>query len=166
MPAESFDDIYNIEPAIETALKTIIEAEEVSVVRTTDAATDFQKLRPRVELEYIHTDLNQSNSGASTYYRSRLWSGQLNMLIVTNAKADDDGGMNQHFQIRARMRNVMAKLRKDLISTYPTLLPWHTVELVREQGTSPSITPQDGSITSQMTFEFQVNVKPDAWPAE
>jgi len=165
MPADSFDDIYNIEPAIEAAIKYVVELHEIRVVTTNEASDETQETRPRVHVQYIHSDLYQSNSGAP-YYRSRLFSGQLNVLVVSNPENSDNGGIAQHGQLRAKLRNVMAKLRRDLIVTYPEQLPYHTVENIVEQGTSSAITPQDGVLTSQMSFELQVSVKPDAWPAE
>jgi hypothetical protein len=166
MPADSFDQIYTVEAQVESAIKYLFELIEIPCIGTTDAMTEFQNVRPRIEIEYTHSDMNQSNAAIAPYYRSRLFGGQLALLVVSNGVDEPNGGILLHSVLRAKVRNVFAKLRHDLISTYTTLLPYHTIENVMEQGTSPTMDTDGGVITSQMAFEFQVSVKPDAWPTE
>lgn len=166
MSAPTFDEIYSIEPQLDAALDTLLTAEEINTVTPNKAANSFQKPRARVEVVTTHTDLNQSNHNVAPHFRSRLWQEAVAFTVVTNASTEADGGMRWHNQIRARVRNLMAKLRYNLIHVYPELLPYHSVANVVEQGTAPNITPQDGVLISEMNFELTVNVKPDAWPAE
>lgn len=166
MPADTFDQIYSVELQVEAAVKYLFGLAEITCLTSTDAASEHQNVRPRVEAVYTHSDANQSNHTAGPYYRSRLFGGQLTITVVTNAVPEGDGGIALHSTTRANVRNIMAKMRHDLTSTYPERLPYHTISNVMEQGTSPTINTDDGVLTSQLTFDFQVNVKPDAWPAE
>ena len=167
MPADSFDQVYDIETAIEAAFKSFFTAQEIPCYVTNDIA-EIQKSRPRVELMYQHGSEIGHNSTASTYYRPDTFAGGLTVAIVTNAK-DDNTGTIEHSQFRARVRNIMAKSRtafKADADAENALLPYHCVLDVVESGTSPGYEPQDGYYISRISYEIKTNIRPDAWPSE
>lgn len=167
MPADSFDQIYDIETAIESAFKAFFTSQEIDCYTTNDAS-EQQKKRPRVELMYLHGSEAGHNSTASNYYRPDTFLATLVVAVVTNAKGDEVGTA-EHSQFRARVRNAMAKSRTLLKADADganTLLPFHSVMDVVESGTSPAYQPEDGYFISRINYELKTNIRPDAWPAE
>jgi len=167
MPADSLDQIYDFETAIEAAFKAFFVSQEIAAYVTNDIG-ETQKERPRVELMYANGSELGHNSTASTYYRPDTFSGSLNVAVVTNAK-DETAGTAEHAQFRARVRNVMAQSRTALKADRDgdnTALPYHCVLDVMESGTSPAYSPEDGHFVSRLSYELKINIRPEAWPTE
>lgn len=163
--AQTFDEIYEFETQIEAAFKTLFAANEIVCLVQTDAADDFQKVRPRFELRYIHGSPAGHNRPRAPYYRVDSFVSMLEGKLVTNAKNTAGGGLQEHSRYRARIRNVMVKARA-YFAANPTLLQFYTItdDLI-ETGTSPITAPENGVFESDIQFTFKVNVRPDSWPA-
>ncbi len=167
MQAETFDQCYDIEGAVESALKSFFTSQEIAAYTTNDIA-ELQKTRPRVEVVLQLGNENGHNSAIAPYYRPDTFSASLLIGVVTNAK-DDNTGTVEHAQFRARVRNAMAKARTLLKADADgddTLLPYHGILDIVESGTSPAYEPQDGHYISRINYSLIINIRPDAWPAE
>lgn len=169
MLAETFDQVYDIETAIEAGFKTFFTAQDIAAYVTNDAG-ETQKERPRVELMYANGAEAGHNSTASEYYRPDTFLGNLNVAVVTNAK-DESIGTAEHALFRARVRNVMVKCRTAFkadrdASDVSALLPYHCVLDIAESGTAPAYEPENGHYVSRLSYELRINIRPDAWPTE
>jgi hypothetical protein len=169
MPADSFDQVYDIETAIESGFKAVF-AEDGLTAYTINDLGETQKERPRVEIMYQHGGEAGHNSTASTYYRPDTFTGSLTVAVVTNSK-DESIGIAEHAQFRGRVRNIMVKSRTRFkadrdAADVDALLPHHCVLDVVESGTSPGYSPDDGHLVSRINYELKVCIRDDAWPSE
>lgn len=167
--------VYDFERVLEFALKTVLEAAQLKAFTSQavpagndDAQNadlvaqgyellDFQKDRPRVEIEFVcgagqRQFVPHPDTGVET---EAAWKGQYLLKLVTAAD------MRLHSALRTMVRYQMQKLRGTINDVAPMTL--HNLQLLTDAGTSPVITPEDGVFLSTMNFDIDFSIQADAW---
>lgn len=154
MQATDILDLYKYEDAIETAVKTLLSANEITASRQRDAAT---LATPRAEVQFT------TGSGIEHYHnfpganpRPDTFSGSLSVGIVTDRTKNDA----DHTTIRAKVRNLIYDFRDSI----NVLLSYHAILRVLESGTSPLVTAEDNQDVSTVNFTVDFCIRTDAWP--
>ena len=172
MPA-TIEQLYNFESAIETAIKSALLAagikEEYGIeVYTSQDETDFQNIRPRIELEFVASaPTGHRITSNATAYLPDSWEGTLQVALITNS-SDGTSGVTDHSGWRARLRYELDLIESTLVSDAggdDTLLPYHSVNKFLAAGSTPTMKPEDGYIESRLAYEIHFNIRPTAWPS-
>jgi hypothetical protein len=150
--------LFDIESAIEDAVKTLLESVQLTAVTRRTASEAFQQKRPRVELMLVLGQEMEHFQFIEAQKVNDLWVANLRMAVVTDA----DAKKQTHSEYRAQVRLQFAKLRHRLFGA--ELLPYHAITRCVCTGTTPSITPEDGTETSTLDFELHVNIRTNVWP--
>lgn len=175
----SATDIYDFESIIENAVKAVFTAAGLTCFTPQDAATiDFQKERPRVEVEYQHGvgqnqwHIEQTAPNAFKDRRERAWKGQLVVALVTEAN------ITIHCAYRAQVRSIMAGLWNQINGDGAEDCPWqysvngtptdgklrnHKLHYVGDAGTSPIYPMDQGMFKTTMNFNVDLSVQENAW---
>ncbi len=167
--ATTIEELYEFETRIEAALKTAFYDVGITAIVSNDVSEDFQQERPRIDLQYVHGVESGHNRAVPPYFQADSFLGSLNVVVVTNSQAateeNPDGGMSQHSRYRALVRSEFAKMRYNF-AVNPDWLPFYSILDIVEPGTAFVLNAQDGYYTSEINFDFKINIKPDAWPPE
>lgn len=156
----SVETVYDIEGELENAISPLLSATISALTPQDDPA--FQKDRPRVEVmvqlgagKEKHMALVDGGDGSGTQLREDAWSATLNVILLTGAEID------VHSSYRAFLRDKISNLPA-LINGI-TLLNHVIYYPIRSLGTSPVLTPQEGTYKTIMNYAFDVSIHQDAW---
>lgn len=148
-------EIYDYESAIESAVKALFTADEVTCYTPADDP-EFQRSIPRVELQVIagpatgHIQLlTLDGEHESHVYDS--WTGALLIACITKAQHAE------HVSYRAHIRAKLARVRQGTMDH-------HNLIDLTPAGTTPMLKPQEGIYESRLTYSIAFCVKKSAWP--
>lgn len=171
MQAETFNQVYDYETAIESAIEDLflLEGFAADAVWTPASNPELQKNRPRIEIYCASgQETGHMHSDADGTIRPDTFSGNLALRIVSNSLAES-ATTQEHATYRAAVRNVMAKSRRLLVANAAAaddILPYHSILDVVEAGTSASYQSEDGYYESTISYNIKINIRPAAWPSE
>jgi len=153
MPAANVIDLYRYEDAIETAVKTLLQANGIAAYKQQDTA---ETVTPRAEIqfapgaaeEHYHLFLNGDQ-------RPDVFTGSLQVAVVTNRETN---GLD-HSTVRATVRHLIY----GFLETLNPLLAYHAIYRVLESGSSPTIQPEENHDRTEINFSVEFNIRTDAW---
>lgn len=173
----SATDIYDFENIIEAAAATVFAAAQIQNA-TTLTFPAMQKVRPRVEIIYIHGAgkgmliIPPGTPPSIENRRESCWSGQLKLELITQ----DD--IVQHCAFRSSVRAIMATFWT-LINGQGGVTPWsysdnggpppdgrlsnHKLQFARDAGTTPVMVPERGYLQTTMLYDTDLSVQANAW---
>jgi hypothetical protein len=151
----SVENIYDFETQLETAFLAGLTAAGLTAVGPADAPT-FERTRPYVAIRFACGPAKQSYHIVSGAKRNASWSGQLEVVLITDATAT---GKASHRNYRALVRKVMADLRNTLNAD----LDYHKIQNIVEQSTAPEYKPEDGSEMSHLLYAVDFGIDAGAW---
>lgn len=169
----SVADIYDLEKAVETAAKTVLEAAGLKAYTTQDTP-NFEKDRPRVEIEFTQgTGANRwslidpATGAAPTgktpteldlYRRESAWNCTITFSAITEAD------ITQHAEYKVKVRNALAALWLSINEA--TGMTRHYLRMTSDGGASQLQAATDKSFyLTDFTFNGKLSVQADAWPA-
>ena len=162
-------NLYDFEAQIEDAVAAVLSASDMQVV-TPRTAGKFQKARPRIEVLFQTGHAKQSYHVINGANRNASWAGSLTLTIVTQPGDPDTSGnpdsSEVHRQYRARLRNLMATSVVTLNGSDASnnrYLPYHQIQNVVENGTTPKYATDKGYEMSTITFAVDFGIHKDAW---
>jgi hypothetical protein len=167
--ADSYDQIYDFETALEEAFRTGLGTAlvDIHVLTRKNAIGEFQEERPRVE---IRVSLGAPSPKAHIHLIPELLEQHIDCyrfnleLLITTAPVGTEAQNTLHPQLRARTRRYMAAIEKTLQDE--ELLPYHEVWRMWPTGTEPIMRDEQNVEQSTLRYEGDVMIRPGAWPAE
>ena len=155
----SAESIYGFEIVLTGACKTVLVAAGLNAVTIADAQA-FQKVRPRVEINYKHTGETHPKRIAILTDGSRRTScfrGELKFFAITDA---DGPGKIAHALYRAQIRNVLATLEASLNET---ILAEHRINFVTTGMEEHGVRSADGYEQTSFPFTVDISIQQSAW---
>lgn len=157
MPAPDLDTLYKFEDNIETAVVTVLTALSVTCKKQRE---DVTRVTPMVSVQVAMGEARPDHgyqSPADNQWRYDMFRGAIRLELVTNRNDNN----SQHPTLRATIRKAFSKDGAFDASN----LPYYTVWNLRPTGTSPEVETEDRHDVSTMDYEFELWIKPDAWPS-
>ncbi len=142
------EEIYDLEIIVPRAVKIVLSGLTLSCF-TIEDAIDFQKVRPRVEIVYLHRGEASPQRLAilpDGSKRTSCFRGELKIHAITDA---DVAGKLAHSTYRAMVRNGIAALKESVNGTQLTL---HKVQFVQSGNEETGVRSADGY--QQTTWPF------------
>jgi hypothetical protein len=161
MPASSILEIYNVAPAVEDAVVTVLSNQNISAF-STRAKDDVP-----ADAVMVMCDL----SGGLGHYqqvagewREDAWSAVLVCEVYTQRPqepaSNSNGIVGRHAEMVAE---VMYHLSRPM-QALPPLLPHHEILRLDFAGLSQSVDSDGAYDVSRLNYELIIGAKPDAWP--
>lgn len=169
----SASQIYDIEGILEAAAQAVLNALSLEAF-TTRSDPEFQKVRPRVEIEAtlggglgrfvpikdgaVVTSPTADVTPSELFFlrRESAWQVRLQFNIITEAD------ITIHAEYRAKVRAALAQLWVSINA--PATLPRHVLQLTKDNGSSPiMVQPEQGMMKTEITFDGSVSVVNGAW---
>jgi hypothetical protein len=148
--------VYDFENQIEAAAKLVFADADLTCRIPADDSddSDFQKVRPRVEL------VMTLGAGAQRWkpddYREQAWKGSIRLHVLTS---EDPVQLRSYLsQVRAVMATLPASIQTNHAPVYVVVF-----KPIRWAGESPIYRPQDGFFAVTMNYDFDFCVKTDVW---
>ena len=148
--------VYDFESALETAVKAVFTALDITCFIPSDDPT-FQRNLPRVELQVLtgpasgHLQPVTFDSVASRLVYD-AWDAVLMIDCYTKANHAE------HVGYRAAIRAAASRI------IYLATLDYHEIHDVTPAGTSPTLKPEDGSYQTRLQYTLKFCVKHTEWP--
>jgi len=154
----------DFENIIESAVATVLTNAGLRVF-TTGQVPDFQKDRPRVQVQYTHgpghlqwANQNKLPDDLKGQKVETAWASTLHTIIVTATTVE---GKQQQSDIRGTVRVAYLNLAPQLNGNLLTL---HKFNLVKESGSSRGIHPNDSnSEMLHLVHEIQISLHESVW---
>jgi hypothetical protein len=169
MKAPSYDEIYDIEGAIEEACKTVLPL--FGVLQPVFAQQDSEELpdeRVDVQLrlggETGHRGIIDKAEGE---FARDAWDATLEFTVYTRRTKAGAGGLPERVDKKVH-RGAVARVRHaceyfaDAFTEQ--VLPYHVLSSIRTQGVEPQVNVDDEFDASVLTFAVVVSVRTGAWP--
>lgn len=160
MSAPDFETLYQIEDAVEAAVRAVLEPEGISTLIQRD---DAIAATPYVEVQFVLGAGTQHFKEIEGVKRNDGWNGQLRTRLITERTADAAKPSEQ------KHRHLRSLIRK-LLYAHPfnrDNLPYYVIPngMLYEVSNSPAVQVGDDLDVSDMLWNMPVYVRPDAWPA-
>ena len=154
----------DFENIVEEAIATVLRTNGLTVF-VTGEVYDFQKDRPRVQIQYTHgvgrlqwANPNKLPDDLKGQKIETAWASTLHTTVVTRADAN---GKQDQSDIRSLLRFIYLNLADQLNGN---LLTVHRFNLVKDSGSARSLHPQDSnSEVLQMVHEIQISLHENVW---
>lgn len=161
--ADTVAELYDIENPMEAgALTLLINADVPAYTRLT--LPRVKKPTPRVEIQFrLGSATGHKRVMADETLRNDAWEAQLALQIITKPAIESaihDASVDSHALLRALVRS----LAEDMFMDLDALLPYHSVNNVDDNGTTATLTSEDGFEVSTIVYALHVNIRTDAWP--
>jgi hypothetical protein len=156
MPAPDLDTIFDIEPAIELACKTVLAT--YGIAGFTQRETEELPV-PRVDI--------QLRLGAETGHRAIVegqgildaWHGSLGFQLVTGRTKRDDPAL--HGKWRGRIRQAAQYFSGKFSEA---VLPYHVLTSIVADGTEPTVQVDEDADVCTLSYKVVVSIRKSAWP--
>lgn len=157
MSAPDLATLYRVEDAVETAWKTVLEADGLTVFKS---ISDDVLTLPRVDVE--------CTLGAPTGHRGQVTPGNFTLdawtaTIRCNIKT-------KRFELQPELhQDWLAAVR--LAGQYfedrfgSAVLPYHALSMIQESGTERGVDDADDTDFSTVQWDAIVSIRTDAWPS-
>lgn len=169
MPAPDLETIFDVENAIETACKTVIQSLGARAF-TQRECEDLPQERVDIQLQLGAPTGHRGNMmpGQSPGQHVRdAWNGLLTFNLFT-PRTESNGNGNSEPVDKARHGRLRAKVRiaTEYFSDRFTeeLLPYHVLVSIAQAGTDPQVNVDDDLDVSALQFNVVIAVRPGAWP--
>jgi len=154
----------DFENIVEEAIATVLRANGLNVF-VSGEVYDFQKDRPRVQIQYTHgpgrlqwVNPNKLPSDLTGQKIETAWASTLHTTIVTAA---DASGKQDQSDIRSSLRFIYMNLANRLNGN---LLTVHRFNILKDSGSSRGLHPQDSnSEILQLVDEIQISLHESIW---
>lgn len=157
MPAPDLQTLYKIEDAIETAWQAVLQAESIPAFKTRD---DDLLTLPRVDVAVaLGGATGHRGLRAPGQFALDAWAGQVTLTVKTKRVSDQP---DTHADWVAEIR-LAAQYFEDRFGS--DVLPYHALSMIQESGTERSIGDDDETDISNVTFDFIVSIRSNAWPS-
>lgn len=157
MPAPDLQTLYKVEDAIETAWQAVLQAESIPAFKTRDE--DLLTL-PRVDVAVsLGGATGHRGERAPGQFTLDAWAGQVTLTVKTKRVSDQP---DTHADWVAEIR-LAAQYFEDRFGS--AVLPYHALSMIQESGTERAIGDEDETDISNVTFDFIVSIRTDAWPS-
>lgn len=154
---ENIAKIFDFEEIMAEAFASVVQYVGIPVV-TQDTITQLQTPRPRIEVLFKVGPGQQQYTRENGTQRETAWRGTVSWHIVTNNSEDNK---KVHQQYCSLLRYLMPKFNALLNGS---VLPLHKVNNpIRDEGTSLTITTQDGYWTTAVNWGIDFSVNVNAW---
>lgn len=160
-------DIYDFESVVESAVKAVLVANEITAYTTQDFTPtnpdgtpnqDFQLKRPRVEIMFIPGAAAGVWVLVNGQPRDSAFKGTIQLRVITEPH------IAVHSAFRATVRGLMHGIGLAVNGTAPMtrhkIQPWF-----RDGGTSVMVKTEDGYLRTDLSFEIDFTIQYDAWQA-
>lgn len=150
--------IYDFETPLESAIAAWFTTNGMSAA-TTATAPEFQKTRPRVEIEAKHVRGTKKAFGLINGQAGPALNATHRMAILIDViTGTAKENKLAHTAYRALVRLVMN------LAPATTCLPNHTIQgPIDDNGSVETFKTSEGWEISRLSFEFDFSVKPDSW---
>ena len=152
-------EIYDFETPIEAAFKTLLTDAGLTSKTSADEF-DFQKTRPRVDIQFTINGANDSRrfTCPDGKFRHDLYSGTLTLAVVTNPRTVNGIVVTTHTAYLTAVRVAMSEAESASLTDLE-------IRYVVPQSTTPRVTPEDGMEVSNLIYDVRFGIKPGSWPA-
>ena len=155
MAAPDYESIYNYEDAIESAVKTLFVANDITTYRQRDddeVATPYCGIQFTVGAATGH--LAQLPEGGE---RPDQFAATLRVMIFT----DRARNAADHETLRAKIRHLIYGFQENVTRADT---PYHTIFAATESGSTQAVQTEDKQDVSEITFNIGFGIRRDAWP--
>jgi hypothetical protein len=155
MQAASLGEIFDLEGAVENAVKAIIEPLGVRVLT--------QRSMEEISWPYVAVQFTpgawagHDTVGNDGVYREAGWAGVLRLQVETYRAI----GYAQHLDIRKLVRVAMSNPDAEFTEER---LPFHEIALLSSNGSTHIIQTEADVDISELSYDAQVYVRHGAWP--
>jgi hypothetical protein len=155
------DQLYDLRGQLESAIKNMFDAQEISSYTRLNAADEFQKVRPRLEIKArIGAPLNHYRIFSDSTKRNDMFRFDLALQVVTDPAT---AASPLHGQMVARVDSLMQPLQYGSQLDYVNF-PFITILYLRDTGIASTLKTEEGVEYSVLGYEGHLGIRPDAWP--
>ena len=159
MQATDILKLYKYEDAMNTALKTAIEALAITAVRQRDSDVNSTP-RARIQFAMSGDPFENFHRMPNGTKRGQAFRGNLLLDAITNRTREAEGAEPGHATIVAKLRNMVYSF----IENINPALPYHAIMRVLEGATIPGINAEENQDMSTINFTVDFCIRTDAWP--
>lgn len=158
MIAPNLDALFDVETQVETACKTILTAAGFSAFMQRDVTEDVQPPYIGIQLTMGAVQGHRFTYNGNVWLDA--WHATLGFEIVTKRSGQSSVGQN-HALMRAQLRRFMQYASAQFGEND---LPYHTLTMIQEAGTTPKVIGEHDEDISQLHFECVISIRANAWP--
>lgn len=158
-----YQQVYDFENAVESAVERFLSDNGITTLASANVP-DFQLARPRVEVMFV-LGAGQlrwaSRSNLPVFLQKfKIESAWKAALFSTAICSVDSAGKSTSSDFRAKLRFLYATMAPRVNGT---LLPLHTIQLVKENGSQRVIRPDQGYEELKFSHELDLSINAQAW---
>ena len=154
MPAPDYATLYNVEDAIESAVKALFTAATLTPCFIQRESVNLPASRIQI----------QCLVSANFEHRQNAWSGALLIGNMTDRSKD---AATVHGWRRGQIRNILCRvpIGDDYHPDFsPDVLPYHVINLLEISGTEPQVNVDEDADFSVLSFALVISIRPGAFP--
>lgn len=154
----AIEQIYDFEGSFERPIRDLFASAGITAVTRYEAATELQKVRPRVEILFV------TGTEAETFHiidgirRNCAWNGTLTIAVIT----DHDERKETHAAFRSQVRYICSRIRHTLFDD--NAMPFHAVNRFVGQQSTYTFDAENGVSTTTIPFAVHFNIRNSVWP--